>query len=76
MPIHLAAAGGHVDVLQLLINQGVPVADEDKDGMTPLHLAAKFGQRGSIDLLKGKIPFSIVSNKVQYYQFLGRLLVL
>ena len=64
--MHLAAAGGHTEIIQLLLDQTVPVLDEDKDGMTALHLAAMHGRRNSIESLKGKIPFNIVSVKVRY----------
>ena len=64
MPIHLAAAGGHGEMILLLISVKVPLLHEDKDGNTPLHLAAKHGRLNIIDIFKGKIPFNIVSAKV------------
>ena len=64
MPIHLAAAGGHTEMVTLLISVKVPLSHEDKDGMTPLHLAARYGRQNIIEIFKGKIPFNIVSAKV------------
>lgn len=42
-PIHLAAAGGHADVIRYLLEQGVPVDIGDNEGTTPLGVAAIHG---------------------------------
>lgn len=64
LPIHLAAAGGHIELVELLSEAGTPMIDEDKDGMNPMHLAAKNGHRSIVDFLKSKLPLSSVSIKV------------
>jgi ankyrin repeat protein len=38
-----ACAGGHKDVVEFLLTQGVDLADGGRDGQTPLHWAAIFG---------------------------------
>ena len=70
MPIHLAAAGGHAEMIALLMSVKVPLLHEDKDGNTPLHLAAKNGRQNILEIFKGKIPFHIVSAKVSWITFL------
>ncbi|XP_065062546.1 serine/threonine-protein phosphatase 6 regulatory ankyrin repeat subunit A-like isoform X2 [Rhopilema esculentum] len=62
-PMHLAASGGHYDLMQFLFSKGGSVEDEDKEGMTPLHLCAKYGHRNLIESLKGKVPLSMSSAK-------------
>ncbi|XP_065668333.1 serine/threonine-protein phosphatase 6 regulatory ankyrin repeat subunit C isoform X7 [Hydra vulgaris] len=62
-PLHLAAIGDHIDVLQLLINQGVSLLEEDNDGSTALHLAAQYGSQNAIEAFKGRIPFNFASSK-------------
>ena len=42
-PLHLAAAKGHVPVVELLIKNGANVNAKDADGGTPLHSAAANG---------------------------------
>ena len=63
-PIHLAAASGHTEMVQLLLDNNASLTDEDREGNTPLHLAAKYGQRAIIEMLRGKVAFNIVSVKV------------
>jgi len=62
-PMHLAASGGHYELMQFLFSKGGSVEDEDKEGMTPLHLCAKYGHRNLIEALKGKISPSMSSGK-------------
>ncbi|XP_071700172.1 protein VAPYRIN-like [Rutidosis leptorrhynchoides] len=51
-PIHLAAAGGHVDILKLLLVKGVNVVDVvTKDGDTALHLAVEQRRRDCARML-------------------------
>lgn len=40
--LHDAAANGNAEVVEYLINTGVDVNDVDKNGRTPLHLAARY----------------------------------
>jgi len=42
-PLHRAAAGGHADIIDLLLDGGAGVDARDHGGRTPLHLAAEHG---------------------------------
>ena len=50
--VHIAAAGGHVRILELLHKKGVSLADmsagRPSDGATPVHVAAAAGQAGAL----------------------------
>ncbi|XP_065684627.1 serine/threonine-protein phosphatase 6 regulatory ankyrin repeat subunit A isoform X1 [Hydra vulgaris] len=65
-PLHLSAIYNQSEIVQLLISKGVPLFDEDKNGMTALHLAAQYGSRKVIEVLRGKIPFDVVSQKTGF----------
>jgi ankyrin repeat protein len=51
--IHYAAAGGHVNIVQTLLEEGFSVDCTNSHGQTPLHVAALFGRTEVvIELLK------------------------
>jgi ankyrin repeat protein len=50
-PIHWACRGGHVHVVQLLLQQKVTLDTQNKMGDTPLHLAAWGGHVQVVQLL-------------------------
>ncbi|KPP73849.1 serine/threonine-protein phosphatase 6 regulatory ankyrin repeat subunit A-like, partial [Scleropages formosus] len=62
-PLHLAAAGGHKEVVKILLEAGASTTEEDLDGMTAIHLAAKNGHTHLLEVLKGRISFKISSAK-------------
>ncbi|KAK2558333.1 Ankyrin-1 [Acropora cervicornis] len=43
-PLLLAAQGGHKEIVEYLLQSGASPTEEDPEGMSVLHLAAKFGQ--------------------------------
>ena len=45
-PLHLAAAGGHNHILELLVKRGANWKDKDDWGWTVLHEAAAAGNKG------------------------------
>jgi Ankyrin repeats (3 copies)/Ankyrin repeat len=52
-PIHLAAAAGDLDAIELLAGLGADVRVADDSNATPLHLAAEHGQAHVISTLLG-----------------------
>ncbi|XP_050993076.1 transient receptor potential cation channel, subfamily N, member 1 isoform X2 [Labeo rohita] len=62
-PLHLAAAGGHMEVVKVLLEAGASVTEEDAEGMTAIHLAAKNGHTHILEVLKGSVSLKIQSSK-------------
>nr|XP_055076899.1 transient receptor potential cation channel, subfamily N, member 1 isoform X1 [Misgurnus anguillicaudatus] len=62
-PLHLAAAGGHTEVVKVLLDAGASVTEEDTEGMTAVHLAAKNGHTHILEVLKSSISLKIQSSK-------------
>ncbi len=50
-PLHLAAQGGHIDVMDALLAAGADLNAADARGYTPLHFAVSFGPRELLDPL-------------------------
>ncbi len=50
-PLHLAAQGGHIEVMEALLQEGADVNAGDAKGYTPLHFAICFGPRQFLDPL-------------------------
>lgn len=50
-PLHYAATGGHVDVLQLLIDHHAYIDAASPNGSTPLMMAAMYGTDDAVRLL-------------------------
>lgn len=71
--LHLAAALGDANFLQMLLNAGAAINDRRTDGCTPLHLAVKSGQEENVRILLsygarvdlkdlfGKTPIHLIS---------------
>lgn len=59
--LHLAAYGGHIDVVKFLINAGADVSAFDFPGLTALHWAAYKGHKDIVSLLleNGANPSSL-----------------
>jgi len=53
MPLHVAAAGGHVKAVMLLLQKQAPPDARDREGSTPLHHAAARGHLQVVELLLG-----------------------
>ena len=53
-PLHQAVAGGHKDIVLLLLNEGCPINVVDSEGRHVLHYTAKFGQIHMIEMLAEK----------------------
>lgn len=50
-PVHYAASSPEPAVLKLLLDQGAPVDPRSPNGTTPLMMAARYGNSGSVELL-------------------------
>jgi ankyrin repeat protein len=53
--LHYAALGGHVDMVQWLLDRGADPACSDKEGDTPLTMASARGHAAVVDLLKRRM---------------------
>ena len=53
-PLHMAAMGGHRDIVQLLLEMNAKIETGDQDGKAPLHLAAMVGLIYIVQLLVEK----------------------
>jgi cytohesin len=51
-PLHYAAANGHKEIAELLIEKGADMNAKDEDGGTPLDVAIKYKQTETVDLLR------------------------
>ena len=50
-PLMIAAANGHIDVVNLLLNKGAEIDKGNDYGTTPLHVAATWGHLHFVELL-------------------------
>ena len=50
-PLHYAATGGHVEIIQLLLDESAYIDAESPNGTTPLMMAARYGNAKSVQLL-------------------------
>ena len=50
-PLQQAVAGGHKDIVSLLLNEGCPINVVDSEGRSVLHIATRFGQIDMIEML-------------------------
>lgn len=62
-PLHLAAAKGFLDMVQILVNAGASLNEQDIEGNTPLHVASKEGYSELVEWLLGKSPDVALKNK-------------
>ena len=44
--------GGDKEIVDLLLSKGADVNNKDKNGVTPLHWAAKLGHKEVVELLR------------------------
>ncbi|XP_072904092.1 transient receptor potential cation channel, subfamily N, member 1 [Hemitrygon akajei] len=65
-PLHLAATGGHAEVVKVLLEAGASATDENAEGMNTIHLAAKNGHINVLEALKGTLSFKITSTKTGF----------
>nr|XP_033785571.1 serine/threonine-protein phosphatase 6 regulatory ankyrin repeat subunit A-like [Geotrypetes seraphini] len=65
-PLHLAASGGHAEVVKILLEAGASASDENGEGMTAIHLAAKNGHINVLESLKNNVSFRIASSKTGF----------
>lgn len=49
--LHIAAARGYVDIMEILFQSGVDIEKRDNEGWTPLHAAVYWNQKEAIELL-------------------------
>ncbi|XP_006835556.1 PREDICTED: 26S proteasome non-ATPase regulatory subunit 10-like [Chrysochloris asiatica] len=52
--LHWACSAGHTEIVEFLLQRGVPVNDKDDAGCTPLHIDASAGWDETVKALLGK----------------------
>jgi ankyrin repeat protein len=50
-PLHYAATGGHIELIQLLLEESAYIDAESPNGTTPLMMAARYGSAKATQLL-------------------------
>jgi len=50
-PLHYAATGGHVPIMQMLLEESAYIDAESPNGTTPLMMAARYGNGQAVQLL-------------------------
>jgi uncharacterized protein len=50
-PLHYAATGGHVEIIQILLDEYAYIDAESPNKSTPLMMAAKYGTPAAVKLL-------------------------
>ena len=63
-PLHLACDGGHLDVVQVLLDNDALTHVEDKEGRTPLHIARAHDNSDIVTALNHSIARASHSSKV------------
>jgi ankyrin repeat protein len=63
--LHMAAASGKKETIQHLIEQGIPINVQDKEGNTPLHFAALCGYEAGVEYLLALGANRTITNKHQ-----------
>ncbi len=73
--LHLAAHGGDVEIVRLLLNQGLAINEVDREGKTPLHFAVSKTHHAATRLLlehkadqrlsdrEGKVPIHLAASQ-------------
>ena len=64
-PLHLATEGGHIHAVKLMLMNGVNANEENKFGLTPVHMAAKCGHADIFDVFaKSGVSLKSPSSKI------------
>ena len=63
--LHIAASGGHVEMIKMLIDAKADATALDIDNRTPLHLAARNGRVEAVECLM-QIICDLKENKMKY----------
>lgn len=65
-PLHYAAAGGHIKIMQWLLEHHAYVDAESPNGTTPLMMAAGYGSGQAVQLLLDEGAVPTIKNKVGF----------
>lgn len=62
--LQLATSGGFIEVVRLLLEAGSNPMEENQDGMSTIHIAAKLGHVDILRLLSNYMPLDSCSKMV------------
>ncbi|RZC37193.1 protein phosphatase 1 regulatory subunit 12B-like, partial [Asbolus verrucosus] len=62
--LHVAAAKGYIDVMEILLQCGADIDSQDVDGWTPLHAAAHWGHKDACQILSENLSDMDAKNYV------------
>jgi len=70
-PLHYAATHGHLEVMQLLLDEHAYIDAESPNGSTPLMMAARYGSAQAVKLLleEGADPTVVNQNRLNALEF-------
>jgi len=76
-PLLLAAANGHLSVVEYLINQKADINAKDDIGNTHLHYAAVNGHLSVVEyLINQKADINAKNKSVEFYYLIGLLFIM
>ena len=65
-PLHYAATGGHINLIQVLLDESAYIDAESPNGTTPLMMAARYGSLKAVQLLLDEGADVLLKNQLGF----------